>query len=685
MSGLLSLLQEYSKKYKIYLNLKRVHIDYEMLLDVEERNIKKCKSEIDNEKNHLLEEEKVAILNKQKEAYSSYASIIKEEQQKVLNMNTILNCIEKEVKPKLLASELIIEDSFRVSDEDLEKIGLSQKEIKNSLNLLSVLEKIDAKCYLSNDLVDIIVNAIIYKIGYEHLKLELERESLSLSSMEINFFEDREVLNTYFPNKIIDKYLEGGNVSKKELIDCLKNNKGNKKLSANFGFIPKSFTESISTIKDIGTFLLGVVYMLGIALRYVAWPTPIWWVNVIYLLLLVIFRRPLLNFFGSIIGAIFGFVGKVLLIGLGIFIIIMGIKYLIAFLYMKKKRNLICFVPLFMKAELNEIKKKIKSEFCDSLEYFSCRIDEHREKISSIYNEMEDTDNYYKTQLSVLSLNSIQSLIYNSKSISDLEKKIAKSERSIEKLKKQEKDYQNSYKYLKDKKSEVLSNGLSIAETKGSLSSNLYLIYDRDEIPYIRNIQHNLKPIVFLYESTFDVNDEERVNQLNSFIELIISGFYRMGGIKGIEMSIVDCTLGAKHFKSSSYSKIVQVYDKQNMLSCLLDKIELNEKKVLSEGTDIKSVNAKKYECNENIIPYHIVNFCMLGKDNKNNLTLNLLSSEWEKNMHGNDKIGFLPIYYMDKAVWYNEDYSNSMVNKLRDLVNKDNVFEVNLENLEIN
>lgn len=232
----------------------------------------------------------------------------------------------------------------------------------------------------------------------------------------------------------------------------------------------------------------------------------------------------------------------------------------------------------------------------------------------------------------------------------------------------------------------INNNTVGFDESQGVLSNYLYLFNDNssEDPKEIISIEHNKKPIVFLY----DIEDSTNISaSLFEFMKAVLTGFYTINANDSFDVIVTDPVAKARRFEQMSMFLSIE-----NDIRKLSVSIQNSMRKVAKTGMSIDDYNrnmALNDEDKVKFLKYKIVEFIVPEESAAQNT--NFFDSDLWGTLGDGMENGFLPIFYISYSDWKNTFDQNNKLNskfilQLKNAIGNTNgvVYKINIEKLLI-
>jgi hypothetical protein len=253
-------------------------------------------------------------------------------------------------------------------------------------------------------------------------------------------------------------------------------------------------------------------------------------------------------------------------------------------------------------------------------------------------------------------------------------------------------DYENEVKRLKNQlltlKTDINQSAVSISDVGGVLKKYFYFTDgDIDCIEPIYKIEHNNKPLVFLYDDT-----NENVEEIYDFMDLIIQHIIEINPLNLLQLYInfygmdVSERQMYRHIQEKTpIENIEYIGDVKELANRINDNIEFNFNKCKKTNADVYNEEIYK-TCGENskdFLKWSILQMYIpkLFDNDNEKMNVDILDA-----MEDGMRYGFIPVYYISESEWNNEERKNIAVSSIKEKIQKTEgkVYRINLKEKKI-
>lgn len=253
-------------------------------------------------------------------------------------------------------------------------------------------------------------------------------------------------------------------------------------------------------------------------------------------------------------------------------------------------------------------------------------------------------------------------------------------------MKKKESEYASDVEEMDRLFEKINSETVKFDESRGVLSDYIYLFKENtEESPKsFAQIQHDKKPIIFLYE---DVDSANIAGALFEFMQSVLTGLYTINAKDSFDLIIMDPVSKARKFEQLAQDGFLSI---ENDIKKLSGSIQNSMREVAKKGMHIDDYNRKMSEDGEDKVRYfryQIVEFIVPEEEAAQNT--DFFDSDLWGTLGDGKENGFLPIFYIRYSDWKETFDDSSRMNskfikKLRQAIGPSNgsVYRINVQKI---
>lgn len=228
-------------------------------------------------------------------------------------------------------------------------------------------------------------------------------------------------------------------------------------------------------------------------------------------------------------------------------------------------------------------------------------------------------------------------------------------------------------------------NDVSELDTKGQFPDVFFVNQSHQNnnsgIVEFQDIQHNQRPIVFLYDYQ---NNSNLAEKLYDFIQLLYQALFSVYPIELIDLIITDIQNHALNFKQQESLGLLSII---NDIPTLSKKIETAMSQISTTASSIAEYNQIQERKFGSSATYkkQIISVLIIPDLNKLTGNQKLASEEYWRIVNNGFNLGYLPIFFVNKANWEDDkaNENGKIINRIKGSYgdSKPNVYTIDLNN----